>query len=123
MRKMGLEPTRPCGHKILSLARLPIPTLPHLSLLSRDRIIVTNERVNVKEKFKFFVGFFVEKMSCPSPLLFVISYYKVSISRIHTFTDASLGMRRSPRGDSAIVPTFGPSGMHDRLNCWEKKRL
>ena len=60
MRKMGLEPTRPCGHKILSLARLPIPTLPHLSLLSRDRIIVTNERVNVKEKFKFFVGFFVE---------------------------------------------------------------
>ncbi len=28
MRKMGLEPTRPCGHKILSLARLPIPTLP-----------------------------------------------------------------------------------------------
>ena len=61
MRKMGLEPTRPCGHKILSLARLPIPTLPHLSLLSRDRIIVTNERMNVKEKFKFFVGFFVEK--------------------------------------------------------------
>ena len=28
MRKMGLEPTRPNGHKILSLARLPIPTLP-----------------------------------------------------------------------------------------------
>ncbi len=28
MRKMGLEPTRPCGHKILSLARLPVPTLP-----------------------------------------------------------------------------------------------
>lgn len=23
----GLEPTRPCGHQILSLARLPIP--PH----------------------------------------------------------------------------------------------
>ena len=30
MRKMGLEPTRPCEHKILSLARLPVPTLPHL---------------------------------------------------------------------------------------------
>ena len=74
MRKMGLEPTRPCGHKILSLARLPIPTLPHLSLLSRDRIIVTNERVNVKEKFKFFVGFFVEEMigkpPYPNVLLF-----------------------------------------------------
>ena len=28
MRKMGLEPTRYCYHKILSLARLPVPTLP-----------------------------------------------------------------------------------------------
>ena len=28
LRKMGLEPTRPNGHKILSLARLPVPTLP-----------------------------------------------------------------------------------------------
>ena len=52
MRKMGLEPTRPCGHKILSLARLPIPTLPHLS---RDRIIVSNVHGNVKQKiFKKF---------------------------------------------------------------------
>ncbi len=25
---MGLEPTRYCYHKILSLARLPVPTLP-----------------------------------------------------------------------------------------------
>ena len=30
MRKMGLEPTRYCYHKILSLARLPVPTLPHI---------------------------------------------------------------------------------------------
>ena len=29
LRKMGLEPTRHCCHKILSLARLPVPTLPH----------------------------------------------------------------------------------------------
>ncbi len=29
MRKAGLEPARHCWHKILSLARLPIPTLPH----------------------------------------------------------------------------------------------
>ena len=28
MRKMGLEPTRCNHHKILSLARLPVPTLP-----------------------------------------------------------------------------------------------
>ncbi len=25
---MGLEPTQACTHKILSLARLPVPTLP-----------------------------------------------------------------------------------------------
>ncbi len=29
---MGLEPTRDCSHKILSLARLPIPTLPPTAL-------------------------------------------------------------------------------------------
>ena len=29
---MGLEPTRPNGHKILSLARLPIPTPPQRKL-------------------------------------------------------------------------------------------
>lgn len=30
MREMGLEPTRAYTHKILSLACLPIPALPHL---------------------------------------------------------------------------------------------
>ena len=30
MRKMGLEPTRCIHHKILSLARLPVPTLPRM---------------------------------------------------------------------------------------------
>jgi hypothetical protein len=29
VRKEGFEPPRPFGHKILSLARLPIPPLPH----------------------------------------------------------------------------------------------
>ena len=37
MRKMGLEPTQPESYKILSLARLPVPTLPHRLLkLSRN---------------------------------------------------------------------------------------
>ena len=30
MREMGLEPTRPCSHKNLNLARLPIPTFPRI---------------------------------------------------------------------------------------------
>ena len=29
VRAEGLEPPRPCGHKILSLARLPVPPRPH----------------------------------------------------------------------------------------------
>ena len=31
VRKEGFEPPRPFGHKILSLARLPVPPLPQLT--------------------------------------------------------------------------------------------
>src|SRR5712671_8223566 len=34
VRKEGFEPPRPFGHKILSLARLPVPPLPQWSLHS-----------------------------------------------------------------------------------------
>ena len=40
----------------------------------------------------------------------------------HSATDASDGIRKSPRGDSDMDPTFGPSGAAERLNCCEKKR-
>ena len=40
----------------------------------------------------------------------------------HSAALASLGIRQSPRGDSATEPTFGPSGIAERLNCCEKKR-
>ena len=33
---------------------------------------------------------------------------------------ASLGIRKSPRGDTATLPTLGPSGKQERLNCWLK---
>ena len=60
MRKMGLEPTRPNGHKILSLARLPIPTLPqivdHLSDSTIDIIAPVIFPVNIF--FKFFQKIF-----------------------------------------------------------------
>ena len=29
----GLEPVRPCGHSILSAARLPVPPLPRVELV------------------------------------------------------------------------------------------
>ena len=41
----------------------------------------------------------------------------------HTSAHASLGILQSPLGDSATVPTFGPSGRQERLNCWMKNRL
>ena len=32
VRQEGLEPSRPCGHTDLNRARLPIPTLTHVSV-------------------------------------------------------------------------------------------
>ena len=37
--------------------------------------------------------------------------------------EASLGILKSPRGESDISLTFGPSGIVERLNCCVKKRL
>ena len=42
-------------------------------------------------------------------------YSMLSISLSQTFAEASLGIRQSPRGESVTVPTFGPSGRHDRF--------
>lgn len=49
--------------------------------------------------------------------------YKVSSSAIQMDAQASLGIRRSPLGDTATLPTFGPSGRHERLNCCAKNLL
>ena len=37
---MGLEPTQLESYKILSLARLPVPTLPQKTFLFRPKIII-----------------------------------------------------------------------------------
>ena len=50
------------------------------------------------------------------------AYSSVSSSACHSAALASLGIRQSPRGESAAEPTLGPSGRQLRLNCWEKKR-
>ena len=49
-------------------------------------------------------------------------FYSCSHCCIHRALTASDGMRQSPRGDSVTVPTFGPSGRQERLNCWIKNR-
>ena len=45
---------------------------------------------------------------------------KLSSSESQSELEASDGMRRSPRGDNETEPTFGPSGIAERLNCCEK---
>ena len=50
---MGLEPTREYTHKILSLARLPIPTLP----LTAASISLSN-KMNYSTYFSFRQHFF-----------------------------------------------------------------
>ena len=63
MRKMGLEPTRPGGHKILSLARLPIPTLPQIveSLNDSTIDIIAPYTLPVNTCFIFFYAFFIHE--------------------------------------------------------------
>ena len=43
--------------------------------------------------------------------------YKSSISLSQIVELASLGIRQSPLGLMEILPTFGPSGRQERLNC------
>ncbi len=64
MRKMGLEPTRCNHHKILSLARLPVPTLPHIlfreNFRSSQRLKVyqtKNRKSILFLKFFYFIFF------------------------------------------------------------------
>ena len=60
MRKMGLEPTRPNGHKILSLARLPIPTLPQtVVFLTTQRYVFYHRFDHSSLVFSNFFSFFL----------------------------------------------------------------
>ena len=66
MRKMGLEPTRPNGHKILSLARLPIPTLPQTVVFLTTQQYVFYHRYSHKSTvFLIFLTFFLPMKKAP----------------------------------------------------------
>ena len=56
MRKMGLEPTRCNHHKILSLARLPVPTLPRIGCFKIFYLSPTH--INIPHLFMFGKYFF-----------------------------------------------------------------
>ncbi len=49
--------------------------------------------------------------------LSALKYYKFSISLSHMAELASLGILQSPLGLIEILPTLGPSGKQERLNC------
>ena len=49
--------------------------------------------------------------------IFRTMLYRFSHSFSQLADDASLGMLQSPRGERLHVPTFGPSGRQERLNC------
>ena len=51
--------------------------------------------------------------------LYFVSY-NASHSLSQAVLEASLGMRQSPRGDREQLPTLGPSGRQERLNCCAK---
>ena len=72
MRKMGLEPTRHECHKILSLARLPVPTLPHFCIYRPLFFFQTTDR-------KIDITIILHK--CQSFFLFFASRYIHSIYR------------------------------------------
>ena len=59
---------------------------------------------------------------CDSFHVSVLFYFSFSTASSHTAADASEGIRQSPRGERETLPTFGPSGRAERLNCWAKKR-
>ncbi len=58
-----------------------------------------------------------QRRSYPTKQMLLEDYYNVSHSLIHKSAEASLGIRQSPRGLRLILPTLGPSGRHERLNC------
>ncbi len=58
-------------------------------------------------------------MICRHPIIYA---YNLSHSCIQSIPDISLDIRQSPRGLKLTLPTLGPSGIHERLNCWLKKR-
>lgn len=85
------------------------------SIIIKNQIII-NVFKAFKAEIKFKVNSKERFLNSPKILFniqFVFNFYNS-----HSGPTASLGIRQSPRGDKLIDPTFGPSGMQERLNCW-----
>ena len=116
--------------------KVEIPSEQALAIFSRTSNYKTfHLLVKLKKVHRTFLSYaWQQKRNIPVIFIirrcsfFLISYYlyrryfPASFSRfcIHNATHASLGILQSPLGDNATVPTFGPSGRQDLLNCCEK---
>ena len=93
-----------------------------------------NEYMNSEmynDEFSFFISqykkYFLQTKNAAAPTNFhshirqlvssLFLYSNVSNSFNHKVAQASLGMRKSPLGETPTLPTFGPSGRQERLNC------
>ena len=123
LRKLGDSNPR-YGNPHGSLANCWFQPLTQTSLTVSTVAFPLNCGAKVHDYFytaKFFAVFLHNKEFY---YLFTESYYytvlyivRLSHSFCHTAEDASEGIRQSPRGDRLTLPTFGPSGRHERLNC------
>jgi hypothetical protein len=72
---MGLEPIRPFGHNILSVARMPIPTLPHVYWKS-SLFIIDASLPLFQEAAAGSVDFFVNSIARSlASLIVIFSFY------------------------------------------------
>ncbi len=99
--------------------------------LLKSKLIICFESCFVNRFVTHCVNLFTIKMQVKQNTHFIFRFTHIRITYYFIFfkssnqivAHASLGILRSPRGETATVPTFGPSGRHERLNCCEKKRL
>ena len=94
LRKMGLEPTRYCYHKILSLARLPVPTLPHVAAQRKSYSRLATAR-NILSLLPGSVNNFLYKIWHPDFMLMYTVYHGSNVTSADIPKNAGLHIRRS----------------------------
>ncbi len=85
VRVVGLEPTRPFEHKILSLARLPISPHPH----NKYREILGKQTVLIAALLRLIKPEFQENMSalhCREPIDMTGNIYEAAYNQSHSGT-------------------------------------
>ena len=114
VRKSGLEPPFPCGNKLLRLARLPIPPLPHAAI--RQAVVRGHpERLSIPVASGFGIGGRSCRrwsrreapQRCPSGSRCLSRFSRyISLSA----RSRSCSMVPSSVGEHARIPMLNPSG-------------